>query len=246
MNVWRSSILSLSLAALPVLAEDMKTKVVEEAMERAVDQAADKAVQQATDKVSEAVGSAVGQATGSPGTAPAPAMTPEQQAMMEAWEKASTPGAQHSQLAEHFVGTWTANQKMWMDPAAEPMTQTGQATTMQIMDGRHLRMDYEGAFMGQPFKGVSYMGYDNVTGKYYGTWIDSMGTGFFLAHGSYDPAARTYTFNGELADPMKGGAKMPIREVMRIVDADKHVFEWYETHDGAEVKTMEIEYVRVK
>ena len=240
MNVWHSSILSLSLLASSVVAEDMKAQVAEEAMGRAVDQATDKAVQQATDKVSEAVGQAVGSADA------APTMLPDQQAMMEAWEKAGTPGAQHRQLAEHFVGTWTANQKMWMDPSAEPMTQTGKATTTQIMDGRHLRMDYEGAFMGQPFKGVSYMGYDNVTGAYYGTWIDSMGTGFFLAHGSYDPATRTYTFKGELADPMQAGAKMSIREVMRIVDADTHVFEWYETHGGAEMKTMEIEYTRVK
>lgn len=245
MNVWRSSILSLSLVASPVLAEDMKTQVAEEAVERAVDQAADKAVQQAKDKASEAVGNAVGQATGSTEAAP-PAMTPEQQAMMEAWEKASTPGTQHTQLAEHFAGTWTANQKMWMDPSGEPMTQTGKATTTRIMDGRHLRMDFEGAYMGQPFKGVSYMGYDNVTGQYYGTWIDSMSTGFFIAHGSYDPASRSYTFKGELADPMNDGAKMPIREVLRIVDADTHVFEWYETHGGAERKTMEIEYTRVK
>jgi hypothetical protein len=45
---------------------------------------------------------------------------------------------------------------------------------------------------------------------------------------------------------MKAGAKIPVREVIRIVDKDNHVMEWYETRDGKEQKTMEIVYTRVK
>src|SRR5690606_4061789 len=62
--------------------------------------------------------------------APPPAAAPanaDQQAMMAAWLKAATPGPQHAQLAEHFIGTWDTKQSMWMDPSAPPMIETGKS-----------------------------------------------------------------------------------------------------------------------
>lgn len=176
----------------------------------------------------------------------APAMPPEMKAMMEAWEKASTPGPQHKQLAEHFAGTWTTRQTMWMDPSAPPMNETGKAVSTAIMGGRHIRMDFSSQWMGQPFEGVALTSYDNVRGKYVGHWIDSMSTGHFMAEGDYDPATKAYTFRGEMPDPMKAGKTIAVREVIRIVDADHHVMEWYENHDGKERKSMVIEYARAK
>lgn len=175
-----------------------------------------------------------------------PPMSPETQAMMEAWEKASTPGAQHTQLAGHFVGDWTTTQTIWWDPAAPPAVQTGKASTEALFGGRTLRMTFDGEFMGQPFQGLGYTGYDNVTGRYYSTWTDSMATGFMLAYGDYDAATKTYTFRTEMHDPMKPDSKTPLRNVIRIVDADHHVFEMHETHDGKENKSMVIEYRRAK
>ena len=172
-----------------------------------------------------------------------PQMTPEMQAMMAAWEKASTPGPQHKQLAEHFVGTWNTKQTMWMDPSAPPMTETGKDVSTLFGD-RHVRTEFSSQFMGQPFAGIAMTSYDNVKGKYVGSWIDSMATGQFMAEGDYDPATKTYTFHGEMADPMKAGTKTPVREVIRIVDKDNHVMEWYETRDGKEHKSMEITYTR--
>src|SRR5687768_6066564 len=162
-------------------------------------------------------------------------MTPEMQKMMEAWQKASTPGPQHKQLVEHFVGTWNTKQTMWMDPSAPPTTETGKDVSTLFGD-RHVRTEFNSQFMGQPFTGVAMTSYDNVTGKYIGSWIDSMSTGQFMAEGDYDPATKSYTFRGEMADPMKAGAKIPVREVIRIVDKDNHVMEWYETRDGKEQK----------
>jgi len=172
-----------------------------------------------------------------------PAMTPEQKAMMEAWEKAATPGEQHKQL-EVMTGNWSTKQSMWMDPKGKPMIETGTATNTFVLGGRHLRSEFHSQWMGKPFEGVGYTGYDNVTGKYYSSWMDNSSTGVFVAHGDYDPATKTYTFTGEMADPSKGGAKVPMREVLRIVDNDHHVFEMHETRDGKEAKTLEIEYTR--
>ena len=174
----------------------------------------------------------------------APAMSPEQQAMMAAWEKASSPGGAHARLATQMAGTWNAKQTVWMDPAAPPMTSSGKAVNTPVFGGRHIRMDYSGQFMGQPFEGVGYTGHDNVTGRYVSTWMDSMSTGAFRAEGEYDEATSSYTFRGEMADPMHDGAMTPVREVVRVVDNDRHVMEMYETHDGQERKTMEIEFTR--
>jgi len=174
-----------------------------------------------------------------------PEMTAEQKAMFEAYEKAAKPGEQHKQL-EAMVGTWTTKQSMWMDPKAPPMSETGTSTNTLILGGRHLRSDYKGQWMGKTFTGIGHMGYDNVTGKYYSAWLDDASTGLFIGHGDYDPATKTYTFTGEMADAAKNGALIPMREVLRIVDNDHHVFEMHETRDGKEAKVMQIEYTRAK
>lgn len=173
-----------------------------------------------------------------------PPMSAETQAMMAAWEKAATPGAQHQQLAEQFVGNWDTRQTMWMQPGAPPMTETAKAVGTAVLGGRHVRTDFTGQFMGMPFQGVALAAYDNVTGKYVNHWMDNMSTGVYRSEGDYDAANKTYTYRGEMADPMAPGTMIPVREVVRIVDKDHHVMEMYETHDGKENKTMQIEFAR--
>ena len=73
-----------------------------------------------------------------------------------------------------------------------------------------------------------------------------MSTSHMLTYGDYDEATRTYTFTGEMADPMHPGTMMPVRETVRVVDADHHVMEMFEPKDGKEVRTMQLEYTRVK
>jgi hypothetical protein len=199
----------------------------------------------AQDTPAEAAQEAVA-STGDAAQAKGESMDAGMQAMMEAWQKASTPGPQHQQLADHFVGQWTAKQTMWMDPAAPPMTQTGSSSSETVLGGRQVRSDFSGSFMGQPFQGIGYSGYDNVTGRYTSTWADNMSTGTLLAYGDYDPTSKTYTFKSEMADPMQDGAMVPIRMDIRIVDADHHVFDMYETRDGKEARTMRIEYSRAE
>jgi hypothetical protein len=176
----------------------------------------------------------------------APPMDAEQQAMMAAWQKAATPGPEHAQLAEHFAGTWDTKQTMWMDPSAPPMTETGKSVDTAVLGGRQVQTAFTSQFMGQPFHGIGFMGYDNVRGKFTSSWVDDMSTGMMASDGDYDPATKTYTFTGEMADPMNNGALLKIRETVRIVDADHHVMEMFEPRDGKEVRTMQIEYARAK
>jgi hypothetical protein len=175
-----------------------------------------------------------------------PAMDAEQQAMMAAWQKAATPGPQHAQLAEHFAGTWSTKQTMWMDPSAPPMTETGKSVDTAVLGGRQIRTEFSSQFMGQPFNGIGFTGYDNVRGKFTSSWADDMSTGLMTSTGDYDPATKTYTFTTSMADPMNNGAMVPVRETIRIIDADHHVMEMFESRDGKETRTMQIDYARVK
>lgn len=178
--------------------------------------------------------------------AQAPAMSAGQQAMMDAWKKAATPGPEHARLAEHFAGTWNVAMTFWMDPDAPPMTETGSATITPVFGGRQLRQDFKGGFMGEPFEGTGMSGYDNVRKRYTSTWNDNMSTSTMLSYGEYDAATSTYTFTGEMADPMDAGAMIPVREVVQVIDADHHVMEMFEPRDGKDVRTMRLEYTRVK
>jgi hypothetical protein len=162
---------------------------------------------------------------------------------------------ENHKLLSGLDGTWTYTVKMWMtpDPASKPQESKGVAVRKSIMDGRFVEMDVTGKMQipgaggkmqEMTFKGHGMEGYDNVKKKFVGTWIDNMGTGIMLAEGDYDPASKTFTYDGEVE--MMPGMKQKIHEVVKLTDKDHMVFEWYENHGGQQAKTMEIDYTRKK
>ena len=162
------------------------------------------------------------------------------------------PGANQQLLAE-LVGSWDCKVTFWMEPGAPPSVSVGTAVRRSIMDGRYFVMDTaskmdmpgpDGKMHPMDFKGMEIDGYDNVKGKFFSTWIDNMGTGVLLAEGSYDPADKTFTYH--LEEEMMPGTKTKVRETVKVIDKDHHVFEWYEDRGGKEEKTMEITYTRQK
>jgi Protein of unknown function (DUF1579) len=172
-----------------------------------------------------------------------PAMSKEQKAMMDAMQRMGEVRPEHKQL-DYFVGDWSATTTMWMGPKAPPEKAEGKTHTESLYGGRYIEMHYQGTYQGQAFTGEGFIGFDNLKGKFFNTWIDSMSTGFWLAWGSYDTAAKTYTFHGEMEDPMKAGAKIAVRQLVHVVDPGHYTFEWYETHAGKEAKTFQIEYAK--
>lgn len=168
-------------------------------------------------------------------------MSAEQQAGMEAWHKAMTPGPQHAELAKS-AGEWNLAVTMWMEPGAEPTTSQATATRTMLWD-RVMVEDVQGNMMGMPFKGHGMTGYDNVTGEWWSTWMDSMSTGVMTSTGTWDAASGTATYWGESADPMSG-KMMKVKTVIKP-GTDKEVMEMYMTPEGGqEMKTMEIVYTR--
>jgi hypothetical protein len=189
----------------------------------------------------------------SPAAATTSAQPPDAEMMKQMMELAKL--NENHKLLSTLAGFWTYTIKMWMnpDPKAPPMNSTGSGVRKAIMDGRYFVFDVtgkmkmpgaDGKMKEMQFKGMGIEGYDNVKKKFVSSWIDNMGTGIYLMEGTYDAATKTFTYNAEME--MMPGMKTKVREVLKIVDADHHTFEWYEDRGGQEAKTMEINYTRKK
>ena len=171
-----------------------------------------------------------------------PEMSAEEKAMMEAWEKAATPGDPHARLAQG-EGDWNLTITMWMAPGTPPEVAHGTATRKMILGGRHLEEVVNGEVMGQPFEGHGLTGYDNVSGQYWSTWVDNMTTGLTVMEGEYDDESKTFQWTGTSNDPMTGAAKTTTM-VGRHDEQGREIVEFWEERGGEKVKTMEIVYTR--
>jgi hypothetical protein len=167
-------------------------------------------------------------------------------AMMKKMEEAGKPGAAHKVLDAH-VGKWDYTIKFSMTPGA-PMTETkGTTESAWILDGRFVQEKVKGEFMGQPFHGISTVGYDNVKKKYVWTWTDNMSTGFAIAEGDYDAATKTFTYTTKCSDPMSGGPQEG-RSIEKWIDNDTYNTKSYVkgADGGKDVLMMDMTVKRAK
>ncbi len=173
-------------------------------------------------------------------------MSPEEQEMMQKWMAFATPGAPHQALADHDAGKWTLAVKSWAVPGQPPETSAGTSEGEMILGGRYLLEHVNGTMMGRPFHGVNLVGYDNQNKEYRSVWVDDMGTGLMVSHGTMADDGKSVVMTGTTPDPMTG-KDASFREVESWPDANTRLFEMYGTGpDGKEFKSMEITYTRQK
>lgn len=169
------------------------------------------------------------------------AAQPEMDEMTKQWMALGNTNEHHARF-EAMVGVWDATVTMF-EPGKEPNVSKGTMVNRLIHGGRYLQHNFKGEFMGMEFTGSGTFGYNNATGKYQGTWIDSMSTGTMVSEGTYDEATKTYTSTGDMDGP--GGMKITQRETIKIISNDEHVMEMFHTMPGVpEIKAMEIKYTR--
>ncbi|MHC4992777.1 MAG: DUF1579 domain-containing protein [Planctomycetota bacterium] len=160
---------------------------------------------------------------------------------MEACVQAAAPGDAHRRL-DAFAGTWKAKVKHWMEPGADPNESTGVMTNRWELGHRFLRQDYRDD--SGMYEGSGYWGYNNITGRYEGMWVDTMSTNLQTETGNCDEAGKVWEMTGESEFPA-AGQKMTRRSVITLHGPDRHAMEMYFSGpDGAEFKVMEIEYTR--
>jgi hypothetical protein len=168
---------------------------------------------------------------------------PDQKAMMEKMMQAGTPGPAHKKL-DPLVGKFNVKSKSWMDPSKPPEESSGTSERKWIMGNRYLEERYQGTFGGQPFTGMGVWGYDNVTKKYFGTWLDSMSTSMTTSRGTL--TGNALKMKGSMSDPMSG-KETPYTMTLNIAGNDTHTMEmWGPGPGGKNMKWMEMTYTRAK
>jgi hypothetical protein len=175
--------------------------------------------------------------------APQPAAAPDMAKVMAAWQAHMTPGAAHDRMKQ-MAGTFKADVKHRMAADAPEEASSGTCVNELILGGRYLKSDYSGDMMGQPFKGIQLLGYNNGTKRYESVWIDEMSTSMTVSAGEADESGKTITLNSEFFCVMTDGMRKA-RMVYAIADADSHTFEMFtDGPDGKEFRSMIITYTR--
>ncbi len=140
------------------------------------------------------------------------------------------------------VGRWRITIRHWMDPSAPPDVSTGVAVNRLIMDGMVLQESLSITSRHGHFEGFGLSGYDDLTGRYWHTWIDNASTGVSVLYGRWDEGRETLVFDGTTPDPIEGEAR-PMRIESWVDGPERQINAFYFPGlDGDLVKTIEIVY----
>lgn len=171
--------------------------------------------------------------------------SPMDPAMVEKIKKLTSPSEAHEVLAP-FEGSWSYTGTFWMAPGGPGQEMTGKADMSLVHDGRFLKQEFEGPWMGENFQGLGFTGYDNVKEEYVSTWMDNMSTGIMTVTGQYDQETKTLKLSGANSCPMTGEKTRFSRSEWSLIDSDHSTYRSYMAGpDGGEYKAMEISYSRV-
>lgn len=174
------------------------------------------------------------------------AMDPKMAMMMEKCMAYATANENHKVL-NVFVGQWEHTAKMWMDPAQPPMESNGTNTNEWLYNGKFLKQTAKGQVMGMPFEGMGITGYDNILKKYVSFWLDTMGTGFMMASGTYDATTKTIKETGAMPNAMTGETAQSFRAEWKLIDNDHYTYDVFiKSADGKESPMLSLSYKRVK
>ncbi len=166
---------------------------------------------------------------------------------MQACMMAGMPGKMHDKLAK-AAGVWQGKCKMWMAPGMDPMMSTCTNTVTLIMDGRYIKSDYAGEMPGMgPFNGLGLTGFDNVSGKFVGTWLDNHSSGIMNGTGEMTGDGKTINWTYNFNCPIN---KKPtvMRQVESFPNDTTMTLDMYglDPKSGKEFQMMHIDFTRSK
>jgi len=154
------------------------------------------------------------------------------------------PTAEHGALME-TVGTWNVDCTYYMGPGEEMKVQATE--TVEAVGGFWTVSLFQSEMMGAPFTGRCTMGYDVRTGKWVGTWIDSMMPNMYVMEGEYDDEGRTLTMLSEGPAPGGSGDLTQYRSTIEKLDDGNRRFEMFVAMpEVGEVKMFSYIYSRAE
>jgi len=160
----------------------------------------------------------------------------------EAAQDTFTPGPQHARLQKR-VGSWDAVVIMADPTGAEQRSNAKMAMTKH--SDFHTIENFDGEFMGMPFKGHGINGYCPLRKQYYTLWTDSMAASPLVLYGDWDEKKGELTLTGEGLG--MSGKLEKFRTVTKYPDDDHIAWALYGPGpDGNEALHLRIEYARKK
>jgi len=159
-------------------------------------------------------------------------------------EAHGAPGEEHQRF-ELFVGEWKTRGTFWMSPDQDPITTGGHQVTTWALGKRFLEMRYKSEFMGAPFEGIGYWGFNTASGLFESFWLDTSGTMmWFDCDGTVSDDGKVFRSSGTVIDPQ---TRKPMRKttVTTVKNENEYTYTMSFGEVGEEVKCMEIVYTRV-
>ncbi len=152
----------------------------------------------------------------------------------------STPNEHHAKLGK-AIGNWIAKTSFIMDPSQPPSTGEGTMSVKWVLGGRYIMSEFKMDFMGEPFEGIGYTGYDIAHEQYIATWADTLSTAITSMTGNMDEDG-TLTLYGT-ATTAKGDNLIKI--VSTWIDEDTMTDKFYDQMpDGTWFNSGTITYTR--
>ena len=176
-----------------------------------------------------------------PQQAPTTAAAP----MEKALKVAMTPGEGQKRLAS-MVGTFDVRIRTWVTPASAPVETHGTSVNVWVLGGRYVQAMLAAEIAGEPFSGIGYMAFDNVSRKYQATWMDTGSTAMTWYEGNLDPSGKSALMKATVVNPLTAQPS-PVELHLTIEPNGDHVTEvWGLGADARMVKLVELAYTRTK
>ena len=126
-------------------------------------------------------------------------------AVAQALEMAMTPGPGQARL-EPMVGTFNVKIRSWVAPNKPPVESTAVSVSVWVLGHRYIQSMLSGYVLNEPFDGIGYTAYDNVSKTYQTAWMDSGSTGMTWYRGGFDGATKVRQDEGHSAQRADGQA----------------------------------------
>ena len=156
------------------------------------------------------------------------------------------PPGEHHKWLEKLVGTWSFESEM--GGAGEQPTKCTGTDTVRSLGGRWVIGELKSEMPGMgPMNAVMTLGYNPESGKYQGTWVDSITDHLWVYEGTLDPTRKILTLEAEgpnMMDPTKGNTKY--RDVIEFKSADHRTLTSSALVDGKWVQFATANYRKTK
>ena len=163
----------------------------------------------------------------------------------QALEMAMTPGPGQARL-EPMVGTFNVKIRSWVAPNKPPVESTAVSVSVWVLGHRYIQSMLSGSVLNEPFDGIGYTAYDNVSKTYQTAWMDSGSTGMTWYRGGFDGATKSARMKATVPNALTG-KPTPLELRMSIADNGDHMTElWGQGEGSAMFKMMELRYTRAK